>query len=175
MRPVVFLSRPAVLSADQETAFSAWSQMLDLDFDVQRLERHQYAEEPWAQLRAIFTQVDGVATFGFRQDVRQLDVMVAGASRTSPWIHIEAAMAIALRVPVLAIAEQGVADGVFEPAVWAESLYGVPAGTAPSRRAIPRQWIEAVHRAFTARQRLAGNRPSAVADGAGSISCHLFV
>lgn len=144
-----------MLAADQEAVFTAWAETLDMDFDLQRLQRHQYASEPWAQLRSIFTQVDGVASFGFRKAARRPGQSKEGVfpmSPISPWIHIETAMAIALRVPVLAIAEESISDGVFAPDVWSESLYGVPTGTAPSRDVIPEQWIEAVHRSSTARR-----------------------
>jgi hypothetical protein len=43
---------------------------------------------------------------------------------TSPWIHIEAGLAISTGLPVLALAERGIADGVFDPMTWGGQVVG---------------------------------------------------
>lgn len=149
MRPNVFLSRPAVLTEGQERVFSAWSSsLLDLGFQVERLRRHQYSDEPWEQLRKIFARIDGMVAFGFSQvsaETKEWENKRSECARTSPWVHIETAMAIEKEIPVLVVAEPGVREGVFGPSIWCGCLFGVPAGALPSRNAIPQAWIDAVH------------------------------
>lgn len=148
MRPNIFLSRPAVLTDSQERLFGVWrSCLLDLGFQVQRLRRHQYGSEPWEQLRKIFAQTDGMVAFGFSQvstRAKEWDIKRSEFVRTSPWIHIETAMAIENEIPVLVVAEPGVKEGVFEPSVWCGCLFGIPAGDPPSRSTVPQMWIDAV-------------------------------
>ena len=149
MKPKIFLSRPAVVSGIQESIFVVWSSyLLELGFQVKRLQRHQYSDEPWKQLRKIVEQADGVVAFGFSQvivEVRERQDEPPRSMRTSPWIHIETAMAIETATPVLAVPEPGIEEGVFEPSIWSGCLYGIPAGAAPSRTAVPERWIDAVH------------------------------
>jgi hypothetical protein len=144
----VFLSRPAALSEGQEQLFLSWSKCLsDLGFLLERLQRQQYTEVPWHQLRHIIEGVDGVVTFGFAQSIQRAvrgRAEVATAGCTSPWTHIEAAMAVEARIPTLVIPEPGILDGVFDPSVWSGGLYGVRPGAAPSRDAVPEPWIAAV-------------------------------
>jgi hypothetical protein len=158
MRPTIFLSRPAVLSGYQEQVFNAWSSYLtDLEFKAERLQRHQYSGDPWDQLRTILGRADGVVAFGFSQPAAhavEFDDKPSGPTRTSPWIHIEAAMAIETARPVLAVPEAGIDEGVFEPSLWSGCLYGIPPGTAPSRGVVPTTWVDAVHQG--SRRRSAG-------------------
>jgi hypothetical protein len=149
VRSNVFLSRPAVLTEGQERVFSAWSSsFLDLGFQLERLRRHQYSDEPWEQLRKIFARIDGMVAFGFSQanaETKEWEDKRPEFARTSPWVHIETAMAIEKEIPVLVVAEPGVKEGVFGPSIWRGCLFGVPAGALPSRSAIPQAWIDAVH------------------------------
>jgi len=148
MRPTIFLSRPAALSLAQEEFFDAWNaHLVGLGFKAERLRRPQYTRNPWEQLQSILVRADGVVAFGFSQASSSDSGAAAARSwsmRTSPWIHIEAAMAITTATPVLAVPEPGIEDGVFEPSVWSDCLYGIPAGIAPSRDAVPARWIDAV-------------------------------
>ena len=149
MRPKIFLSRAATLSGLQEETFDAWSaHLVELEFQVDRLRRNRYSDVPWDKLRQILAQVDGVVAFGFSQatvDVEGQQGELSRSMRASPWIHIEAAMAIQAATPVLAVPESGITEGVFESAIWSGYLYGIPAGTKPSRNAVPESWIAAVH------------------------------
>jgi hypothetical protein len=144
----IFLSRPASLTSIQHAIFTEWSSyLLELGFEVQQLRRHQYGNEPWDQVRKIIIQAHGVVAFGFSQFavvVHERDSRLSRSIRTSPWVQIESAMAIAMTIPVLAVPEIGIAEGVFEPSMWSGCLYGIPAGVIPSRPAIPINWIDAV-------------------------------
>jgi hypothetical protein len=161
MRPAIFLSRPVAVSADQENIFRTWAQLLGHEFDLKRLRRCQYAGEPWPQLRSIFAHVDGVISFGFSQTpVAPGPGRDSAPRRTSPWLHIEAGIAISMGLAVLAIPDLGVSEGVFDPNVWCSTLSGVPAGQAPSRRALPARWTDAVYESLNARQRLQGRTPT---------------
>lgn len=147
------MSRPTVLSRQQEETFQAWSTSLaELGFQLQRLQRKNYSDQPWDQLWHILAHVDGIAAFGFWQDSAEIGALTR-SMHTSPWTHIEAAMAIAASTPVLALPELGIEDGIFDPSVWSGCLHGIPAGIPPSRNAIPGRWIDAVHFASISRQR----------------------
>jgi hypothetical protein len=155
MAPIVFLSRPTALSDIQERAVLAWSKyLLELGFQLRRIERHQYTNMPWDRLRQLLNDVDGVVTFGYaiapgHHD--DSDPRVTADLRTSPWTHVEAAMAIEAAIPVLAVPEPGIRDGVFDSAVWSGCLYGVHSTDPPSSSAIPEGWIAAVRRASATR------------------------
>jgi hypothetical protein len=43
---------------------------------------------------------------------------------TSPWMHVEAGMAIASNKPVLAAPERGVTEGVFAQHNWIANVFG---------------------------------------------------
>jgi hypothetical protein len=147
------MSRPTVLSRQQEETFQAWSTSLaELGFQLQRLQRQNYSDQPWNQLWHILAHVDGIAAFGFWQDSAESGALTR-SMHTSPWTHIEAAMAIAASTPVLALPELGIEDGIFDPSVWSGYLHGIPAGIPPSRNAIPGRWIDAVYFASISRQR----------------------
>lgn len=167
MSPRIFMSRPTVLSRQQEETFQAWSTSLgELGFQLQRLRRQNYSDQPWDQLRRILARVDGVAAFGFWQGSAESGELTR-SMHTSPWTDIEAAMAIAASTPVLALPEPGIEDGIFDPSVWSGCLHGTPAGIPPSRNAIPGRWIDAVYFASISRQRASSRethnsyRPSA--------------
>lgn len=153
------MSRPTVLSRQQEETFQAWSTCLaELGFQLQRLQGQHYSDQPWDQLRHILSHVDGIAAFGFRQRSAESGE-VTRSMHTSPWIHIEAAMAIAASRPVLALPEPGIEDGVFDPSVWSGYLHGIPAGVPPSRNAIPGRWVDAVYSHQSADSGLQAARP----------------
>lgn len=152
MSPRIFMSRPTVLSRQQEETFQAWSTSLaERGFLLQRLQRQHYSDQPWDQLRHILAHVDGIAAFGFWQGSAESGELTR-SMHTSPWTHIEAAMAIAASIPVLALPEPGIEDGLFDPSVWSGCLHGIPAGTPPSRNAIPGRWMNDVYFASISRQ-----------------------
>jgi hypothetical protein len=156
LSPRIFLSRPTVLSKRQEDTFQAWSASLaELGFQLQRLQRQNYSDQPWDQLRHILAHVDGIVAFGFWQGNAESGELTR-SMHTSPWTHIEAAMAIAASAPVLVLPEPGIEDGIFDPLVWSGCLHGTPAGIRPSRNAIPGRWIDAVYFASISRQRASG-------------------
>jgi hypothetical protein len=62
---------------------------------------------------------------------------------TSPWMHVEAGMAIASNKPVLAAPERGVTEGVFAQHNWTENVFGCNVGH-PNSPAVERR-AAAVH------------------------------
>lgn len=153
MRPVVFASRPSALSLDQEYVFNQWHRtLLECGFRVERLLRCQYNADPWEQLKRLLMRADGVLVLGFRQPAGP-DTCRQHGTRTSPWLQIEAGMAIMVGLPVLAVPEDNVGDGVFAPATWRGNLSGVPAKPDPLYK-IPAGWAEEVTCHFWNRSRV---------------------
>ncbi|MEV6116459.1 hypothetical protein AB0L59_29300 [Streptomyces sp. NPDC052109] len=151
-----------MLTAEQEPERERWVAWIERQgCEVVRLSRDAYGEDPWRALARLFWEVDGVVLLGFRQlDARNAvwrpDTKEEHASAgwwTTPWLHIEAGMAVALGLPVLVAPETDVEDGVFHPDVWGTQVNGTelsPPGTGAA------DWLNAVrehrdHRAGTGR------------------------
>ncbi|MEU9478785.1 hypothetical protein [Streptomyces sp. NPDC048191] len=158
----VFLGAPSVLTAEQEPELERWVAWIEQQgSEVVRLSRDAYGEDPWRALTRLLREVDGVVLLGFRQlDARNAvwrpDTKEEDASAgwwTTPWLHIEAGMAVALGLPLLVAPETDVEDGVFHPDVWGTQVSGTelsPPGTGAD------DWLNAVrahrdHRAGTSR------------------------
>lgn len=156
MTPVVFVGRPSVLSSAQESMLGRWNLCLtELGFRVECLSRSQYSEKPWEQLPHILANADGVVVLGFRQVtvepcISRPDVH-PGSAWTSPWMQIEAAIAITNRTPVLIAPEPGVTEGVFDPSAWSGCAVSALTEAAPSPTNIPAGWTNAVMRKFRER------------------------
>jgi hypothetical protein len=160
----VFISAPAMLSPLQEQAFRRWCNALAAaSLRGARILRSDYHPDSWAQLRSVLDRVDGVVVFGFRQlwyegatwrgGTAEEDVVTT--AWTSPWMQIEAGMALMRDLPVLVIPEAGVADGVFEPSRWTGLLFGVEMERDPLGYG-GAAWLEAVLRGAAARERVSG-------------------
>jgi hypothetical protein len=63
---------------------------------------------------------------------------------SSPWVQIEAGMAIASNKPVLAVPECGVSEGVFAPENWTANVFGALAENP--RSLTVERWAAAVHK-----------------------------
>jgi hypothetical protein len=144
-----------VLTPGQEPQLERWVRWIEhRGGEVVRLSRDAYSEDPWRALTRLLSDVDGVLLLGFRQlDAREAvwrpDTKEEDPSAgwwTTPWLHIEAGMAVALGLPVLVAPETDVEDGVFHPDVWGTQVNGAslsaPGATADA-------WLNAVreHRA----------------------------
>ena len=136
MRPTVFLSQPSMLTVDQQSASDDWRRALeDLGFAVDRLSRSDYQLDPWRQLRDVIGCSDGLLVLGFRQlEVRAgtwragtPEAKLVSAAWTSTWLHAEVGMALMAELPVLAVPEAGVVEGVFSPDAWSGNCFGVRA------------------------------------------------
>jgi hypothetical protein len=158
MKPVIFVSRPSVLSSTQESMFSLWGLCLtELGFSAERLPRQQHSGKPWEQLPRLLASTDGVVVLGFRQVTVEpcfsRPGVRSGSAWTSPWVQIEAAMAIMNRIPVLMAPEPGVTEGVFEPSTWRGCAISALTEAVPSRTNIPAEWTNAVMQRFRERTR----------------------
>ena len=152
MIPTIFVSAPSILLAPQERILNNWlTKIYTLGFGMKRLKRRDYQSDVWGQLQRLITTSDGVLAFGFRQLSIQVGVWRPGtlqessgpATWTSPWIQVEASLGIGAGLPVLAIADHGVAEGLFNSSTWAPPLYGV---TRDMPQCVPAAWVRDVHR-----------------------------
>jgi hypothetical protein len=148
----VFLGVPAVLAASQQEYVEQWLGWLDDHaVEVIRLQRDAYDKDPWPGLVRLLSRTDGTILLGFRQ----LDARAAiwrpcspeeanGAGWwTSPWLQLEAGMAIAAGHPVLVASETGVEEGVFKPEAWGGQVHGAALGS-PGEAGVA--WLENVRR-----------------------------
>lgn len=154
----VFLGVPAVLTTSQQPYLEQWLRWLkDQTLNVVRLERGAYEQDPWRMLVGLLSQTDGVILLGFRQlDVRTAtwrphtkeQAHMAGWW-TSPWLHLEAGMAVMLGLPVLVAPDEGVAEGVFSRDVWGSQVHGTVL-SSPGKASVG--WLELVRRGWIARK-----------------------
>jgi hypothetical protein len=148
----VFLGVPAVLAARQQKYVEQWIGWLENHaVEVIRLQRDAYSGDPWSALMSLLSRADGTILLGFRQlDARAAIWRPCSPEKadgvgwwTSPWLQLEAGLAIAVGHPVLVAPEDGVEEGVFAPGAWGGQVRGAPlsspgeAGTA---------WLESVRR-----------------------------
>jgi hypothetical protein len=155
----VFLSRPAVLTRDQETICAQWADGLaGLGLALVTIPRASYAPSPWDQLREAVRRSNGAVILGFRQAVVERgcrrpgtpEQESAAGSYASSWNQIEAGMAVMAELPVLVVPEGDASDGVFSADVWRDGLHGtqMDAWTAGNgaRDLSIRDWAVAVRR-----------------------------
>jgi len=136
MNAVTLVCAPSVRTESQQVLYDNWCNFLaSQGFLVEALGRADYANDPWGQLAALMKHVDGVVVLGFRQlEIRDglwrsetPETATVSAMWTSPWMHIEAGMAIASGKPVLAAPECGVSEGIFAPQNWTADVFGASA------------------------------------------------
>jgi hypothetical protein len=163
--PRVFVSRPAVLSREQNAHFQEWLRHLELlNFDSVTLDRDSYDVPPWDQIRSAIKRADGLLVLGFRHLHVSEGVWRPGTIESrhaalwwaTPWNHIEAGLGLMAGVPVLVAHEAGVTEGVFSRDAWGGDLYGVrleasleaASAIGPSSRdtsdAVVKAWARAV-------------------------------
>jgi hypothetical protein len=154
LNPTVFLSRPAILSPAQERLGQCWVAALEAaSLHVERLQRTSYEHDTWTQLRTTLQRVDGVIVLGFRQlsvnggQSREdtAEELAQVTTWTSPWMQIEAGMALMHGLPVMAVPERGVAEGIFDRDRWTGQLFGTELEREPVGEP-GRAWIDAVWR-----------------------------
>jgi hypothetical protein len=165
VKPRVFVSRPAVLSKEQDVRSQQWFRHLaSLGFEFFALERSSYDIVPWNQVRSAVEEADGVLILGFRQLQVDQGLWRPGTTECrlaprwwgTPWNHIEAGLALMTPAPVLVAPEEGVTEGVFCSELWGGNLFGaalevnlehgpVPAEDNGARsRAAVAAWAQAV-------------------------------
>ncbi len=130
----VFLCEPSGLSRGQRTLSDRWHERLfGFGFDVDQLRSESYELNPWPGLKKHVEAAHGVVVLGFRQLCVTSGTWRSGtrdeaevvSSWTSPWLQLEAGLALAAGLPVLLAPETGVAEGIFAPETWVEPLRGV--------------------------------------------------
>jgi hypothetical protein len=154
----VFLGMPAIITAEQEPYLEQWLEWLeDHALEVVRLERAAYGRDPWLTLTELLSRTDGVLLLGFRQldartgiwRPRTTEEVHAAGWWTSPWLQLEAGMAVALGLPVLLASDEGVAEGVFSPDVWGSRVRGTALRSPGETGA---EWIELVREHWISRR-----------------------
>ena len=134
--------------------------------------RREYVRDPFRLLRSELRAANGAVIFGFRHMQRLHGVTcaltdeerVVPSALASPWMHIEAGLALSIGLPVLALAEPGVSEGIFDPAAWGDQVIGDTLSPVPGPVPLD-QLLAAV--AATCRHR---QRSLAVDRGACSLS-----
>jgi hypothetical protein len=148
----VFLGVPAVLAASQQEHVEQWLGWLDNHaVEVVRLPRDGYSKDPWSALMRLLSRTDGTILLGFRQLDAQAATWRPCSSEeadgvgwwTSPWLQLEAGMAIGIGHPLLVVPEDGVEEGVFKPTAWGGQVYGA-ALSSPGEAGVA--WLESVRR-----------------------------
>lgn len=161
MSQAVFVSRPVALSRTQRSTFRSWYlALVRRGLELRMLSRDEYASDPWALLREHLRAVQGAAVFGFRHTNILQGVLCSGTDEqrpaphalASPWTQIEAGLAISAGLPVLALAERGISEGVFDPMTWGTQVIGHDLCDVPTRRAVD-AFIIAVQRRAQKRSR----------------------
>lgn len=159
----IFLGAPSILTPDQQRKLEQWVGWLESQsLQVSRLGRDGHGEDPWHTLTPLLSQVDGVVLLGFRQLDARNSVWRPGTEEeapssswwTSPWLQLEAGMAVAMALPVLVVPESGVEEGVFDPAVWSGPVKGTELETPGTGTD---EWLNAVRES---RDRRTGAAPS---------------
>lgn len=163
MAPTVFVSRPSILSLEQQQIADNWMRWLTLQgFGLETVTRSQYEVDTWSQLRRLLSGMDGMLVLGFQQLVTESGVWRLGTPEeavgprisTSPWMQIETGMALMAGLPTLAVCDYGVSEGVFARSKWIGNL----SGTAMDSHADPsvaEEWVAKVVAAY----RRPGRRP----------------
>ncbi len=132
MRIPVFLSYPKPYLQKQQDFINVVTQYLkDIMFEPRTLGRTDYdMNAPLKGIRRLLLETNGLVTIAFRRsyiekgrgkpdsDMNQKEYDISGQWLTSPYCHIEPAMAFQLGLPVLIFREKGViADGILEQGV----------------------------------------------------------
>lgn len=121
----VFVSRPSTLTSSQQAVWRLLEDTLEAaGAEVVTLERSDYPPAGvLSELHRVMADCRGVVVLGFRQleisagswrpgtpEERPID----GTAEATPWNHVEAGIAAALRLPMFIVRDQGVTGGVFD-------------------------------------------------------------
>jgi len=133
MLATIFVSRPTILTPEQEALYEQWRDGLAaFDFLAVTLPRTRPVASPWYELRQAIGQADGAVILGFRQLVVESGCFRPGTAEqasavgwyASAWNQIEAGLAAMAGLPVLVVPQGDIHEGVFSADVWQGGLYG---------------------------------------------------
>jgi hypothetical protein len=149
----VFVSRPSVVTAEQAVLCH---RTLDLvagyGFQARALSRGAYERDLWTQVGELLRSVDAAVILGIRQ-LRVVDgywregtadERPAAAQWSSPWMQIEAGMAVMTGMPVLVLTEHGVAEGIFDPQCWVGPVFGARLSDDAGVASAADEWARAI-------------------------------
>jgi hypothetical protein len=142
-RPSVFLGVPSVLTARQAAHLEDWLLWLAArSVNVLRLQRENYSDNPWSIVCQTIAQASGILLLGFEQldsrgslwrpNTHEEEAVEVGWS--SPWLQLEAGIAVAFGIPVLAACEHGIREGAFDSRSWVAPVYGTSIANPDIRR-----------------------------------------
>lgn len=155
MTPRVFLCEPSGLSDTQRCISDQWHERLfELGFDIDRLRSDEYESNPWHRLMRRINQADGVLVLGLGQLSVSAGIWRRGSeferdlagTWTSPWLQLEAGIALGAQLPVLVAPESGISEGVFAADTWTGPLRGTVADDPDA--AVVEDWARAVTARF---------------------------
>lgn len=126
----VFVSRPTVIGTRYETAYKRFDEHLNkLGIRPRRLGKTDYTRE--SPLKAVIGLIDKCSAaiiMGYPQMIISQSVLRGtkldnnGISFSTPWNHIEGALAYSAKIPVLVVADDGVGGGIFDHGVTGEMV-----------------------------------------------------
>jgi hypothetical protein len=129
----VFVSRPSVLTREQAEVADRWEGTLgSMGLEMLTLTDCPAGRSLWDELRLKLGLARGAVIFGMRQLRVDDGCWRPGTAEstnpwkwwTTPWNQLEAGMAIMLGLPVLALREDGVDGGIFDPTMWGNGVFG---------------------------------------------------
>jgi hypothetical protein len=155
--PRVFVSRPSAITPPQRELEHQWLAGLSaLGLAPTTVRRENYGPNPWSAIKHAVIEAHGALILGFRQthvlSATSLPSSEEAGERAewlpTPWNQIEAGMAITAGLPVLVVAEDGVADGVFASDTWKGEVRAAPiylwASPEPTRNPAVQAWALAI-------------------------------
>jgi hypothetical protein len=154
----VFLGTPALLTAKQQQCLRRWLGWLaEEQLEVVRLQRGAYTRDPWHALAETMPRTDGAVLLGFRQlEVRAGTWRPETAEekhvtgwQTTPWLQVEAGMAVSFGLPVLAVPDAEVTEGAFRPSTWEGCVHGAVLSSPGSAGSAA--WLDLVRQHANAR------------------------
>jgi len=121
----VFVSKPTIMTASQESAYRGICDLLsDRGYEGRSLGSTDFSNSgPLRAILRIMDECDGAIVLGFRQIAIERGTAKPGTPSASPlqscflstpWNQIEASLAYARGLPVMLIREKGVSGGVFD-------------------------------------------------------------
>lgn len=148
----MFLGAPAVLSSQQRPCFDEWlSWFHEQSVEALLLQRSHYGVNPWDTLMRTMSRAHGVALLGFEQlDARgsiwrreTAEEERISLGWTTPWLQLEAGLAIASGLPVLVARDVEVREGIFDPDAWVGQVTGTQLSLPGGERTA---WLGSVRR-----------------------------
>ena len=120
----IFVSKPSIMTSEQASRYDYLVKLLKNRVDVEILEKKDYhVSGALGEISKQIEECKGVVTIGFEQfAIKEGDFRLhtnehctlTDTSLATPWNHIEAGMAAMKGIEILALADDGVNEGIFD-------------------------------------------------------------